>query len=262
MRRRNINARYSLRAFARDISMSPSRLSEVIGGKGDLSREKGEVIAKNLQMDTRMAADFIDSIDSVVAPLLREREAAKRRIQGRSVRQKSQRRLDDPSFQIIADPKYVLIWTFMLLPAYNERIESISEHLNLNVIEVFDALKKLERAGLVRYDHGKWTPSRSEFSTGDLAPSESVRAFHRKISDLGHQSIEGQSMAVRHLDSVVIPFDSLKIDEVKQKIANFAQSLVEDYGVAGDSVYAMSLKFFKMAGPFLPRSSSQTDEIH
>ena len=37
--RRKVNARYSLRAFARDMSISPSRLSEVISGKGDLSRE-------------------------------------------------------------------------------------------------------------------------------------------------------------------------------------------------------------------------------
>jgi hypothetical protein len=78
--RRRQNPRYSLRAFARDISLSPSRLSEIIGGKGELSREKGTLIAKRLQLSPIRINDFIDMIEAVSAPRAADRESEKGRI--------------------------------------------------------------------------------------------------------------------------------------------------------------------------------------
>ena len=48
---------YSLRAFARDLGVSPSRLCEVMTSKQRLSRETGEVVSRFGQPG-RMAGQF------------------------------------------------------------------------------------------------------------------------------------------------------------------------------------------------------------
>lgn len=258
--RRKVNPRYSLRAFARDISISPSRLSEVITGKGELSREKAEIICRKLRLPPMVAADFMDLIDVANAPLESQRLAALKRVQTRKGRS-SRRELRESQFNLIADPKYLLIWTFMSLPGFNGCAEFISKNLKIDLFEVFDSLKRLESIGLVREEKGVWTQVRCQFTTGDQLPSEFVRAYHERISEMGRASIQSQTISERHLDSVVIPFDSARLGEVKQKIANFAQSLIDDFGVPGDSVYGMSLQFFRMVGP-IPADGHLNGPVH
>ncbi|HXH75222.1 MAG TPA: hypothetical protein VNJ08_09675 [Bacteriovoracaceae bacterium] len=43
--RKSSNPAYSLRSFARDLGLSPSRLSEILTRKGDLSPEKAGPVA-------------------------------------------------------------------------------------------------------------------------------------------------------------------------------------------------------------------------
>ena len=49
-KRQRANARYSLRAFARDLGVSPSNLSEILQRKAGLSRIKAQEIAKKLNL--------------------------------------------------------------------------------------------------------------------------------------------------------------------------------------------------------------------
>lgn len=243
--RRKINPRYSLRAFARDINMSPSRLSEVITGKGDLSREKAEQICAKLQLPPIVAADFIDLVEVAVAPMESSRTAALRRVKARR-KSAPMHIITNDQFEIIADPKYLLIWTLMSLPAYTGCPEYIAKNLNMDLFDVFSVLLRLEQLKLVKRENGAWLFVKGQFSVGDRLPSEVIRRYHDHMAALGRDSIHQQSMCERHLDSIVIPFDSSRLGEVKQRIANFAQSLIDDFGVGGDSVYGMSLQFFRM----------------
>jgi uncharacterized protein (TIGR02147 family) len=253
--RRRVNPRYSLRAFARDISISPSRLSEVISGKGELSREKAEIITRKLCLPPIVAADFMDLIEAAVAPLESARLAALKRLETRKSRS-VRRRFEESQFDLIADPKYLVVWTFMSLPNYTGCPEFIAEHLKIDLFDVFEALRRLEALGLVRYDKGFWSFVKGQFTTGDRAPSAIVRAYHESLSQLGRLSINQQSLTERHLDSLVIPFDSSRLGEVKQRIADFTQSLIDDFGTGVDSVYGMSLQFFRMAGPVASKSNA------
>ena len=254
--KRRSNPRYSLRAFARDIAISPSRLSEIMTGKGDLSREKAAIIAKRLRMSAMSTANFLDQVDAVVAPQPHERAAALKRVQKREV-SNQRRRLDDQSFKVIAEPLYVLIWSLMLLPSYDGDPETIAKHLKCNHIEVFTVLNRLEQLSLVRREGGRWFGIKGRFTAGNQAPSESIRAYHRQMSTLGRKSIDSQTMSVRHLDSAVIPFDSQRLGEVQQRITEFTLALIDEFGddPTCDSVYGLSQQFFRMAEP-LPESKT------
>ncbi len=60
--RRSRNPKYSLRAFARDCKISPSRFSEVLNEHNHLSISSGLKIAQYLGLPPQAAKSFIDSI--------------------------------------------------------------------------------------------------------------------------------------------------------------------------------------------------------
>ena len=59
-RRRSHNSRYSLRAFARDLRLSPSYLSEVLAGKHHLSKARAEDLVGQLRFDTTLRQRFCE----------------------------------------------------------------------------------------------------------------------------------------------------------------------------------------------------------
>jgi uncharacterized protein (TIGR02147 family) len=240
-----------MRAFARDMSISPSRLSEVMNGKGDLSKDKAVVVTKKLRMSPSRASNFLDLIDGVSAPLPEQRDAARSRVSKRAETHANFRDLSTDDFKHISDPLYLTVWCFMQLPKFDGSPATICAQLKINGIVVFDILRRLESLNLIRRDGAKWIGLPVDFTTAGKIPSSVVRDFHKELSSLGQKSIQEQTINTRVLDSIVIPFNSTRLGEIHQRITAFSQSLMKDFGdeSTADSVYGMSLQFFRMAEP-------------
>ena len=249
-KRRQGNPKYSLRAFARDIGVSPSRLSEVMTGKGELSHERGSIIAKKIKLTALETLDFLDRIDAVSAALPAERQAATKRVASRDKNQrKSKRRyLDDEHFAKIFDPKFHVIWSLMQLPSYDGNPASITDILKINSIELYDSLRGLERLGLARNSGQTWHAVTGQVAAGNKLSSEVIRTYHRKMADLGKSSIDRLKFEERHLHSVIIPFNSSRFGEIQRKITDFTLSINDDFGSPDDAEcwYGMALHFFRM----------------
>ena len=248
--RRRVNARYSLRAFARDLKISPSRLSDVLASKGNLSVDKARQIAKLLTLNPLVTKDFIDLVEASGRGVESVKSAAKKRIQTRS-KTENLRRISDDELSIMSDWRNLAVWTFMTLPAFDGQRNTIAKHFKMNVIEVEDILRRLERLKMVSLNGKTGAIGNTQAYAGGSFPSPEVRVFHRQISELGREAIESQAYTERHAESAILTIDKSKYGEIEQKIANFCRSLVKDYSdqPANNSVYGLSLTFFKLAVP-------------
>ena len=74
------NGRYSLRAFARDLKLAPSRLCEILSGKQGLSRAGAERVAMALGLDPQATGFFCDLVDAHHARSRHDRELARERL--------------------------------------------------------------------------------------------------------------------------------------------------------------------------------------
>ena len=74
------NETYSLRAFARDLAVSPSRLSEVLSGQHGLSEKTADLIAAKLRLKPREREFWRDLILSESSRNQKVRELATSRI--------------------------------------------------------------------------------------------------------------------------------------------------------------------------------------
>ena len=63
----------------------------------------------------------------------------------------------------------------------------------------------------------------------------------------GRKAIDTYPMSTRHLRSIMLPVSLAKIVEIQHKIANFCQTLVDEYSSGEDAVYGLSLQLFPMS---------------
>ena len=221
-------------------------------GKGELSRDKAIMVAKKLALTPMLTLDFMDMIDAKSSPSESDRARAVARIEKRQKPHKTPRKyLDDDHFAKIFDPKFHVIWNFMQLSIYDGNPETILKFINMNSIELYDALRGLEAQGLAKRDGLKWRAVTGQIAAGNKLSSEVIRAYHRKMADAGKSSIDSLPFGQRHLHSVIIPFNSSRFGEMQQKITAFTLSLNDEFGspTDADSVYGLALQFFKMTGP-------------
>ena len=75
------NPCYSLRAFARDLKIAPSRLSEILNNKQGLSQDFAMKIATLIGLSADDHALFCDSVAAFHARSRRQRQLARARLQ-------------------------------------------------------------------------------------------------------------------------------------------------------------------------------------
>jgi plasmid maintenance system antidote protein VapI len=80
------NSRYSLRAFARSLGISPSRLCEILKGKQGLSVAWAEKIATRLKFEKEKKRQFCDLVEAEHSRSEARRRLAKQRLEARSER--------------------------------------------------------------------------------------------------------------------------------------------------------------------------------
>lgn len=142
--RRIRNPNYSLRAFARDLKTSPSRLSEAINGKRGISAKLAQGIARALALE---------GIDEEIFLLSVEAEHSRSEKQRRIAQEKLKRTLDATD----AAPKTFTIvdWIAEALLKMNEResvatnIERVSAKLDVPQFMAVEALRFLTRLGFI-----------------------------------------------------------------------------------------------------------------
>ena len=248
--RKRVNPRYSLRAFAKDLKISPSRLSDVLANKGKLSVSKGRVIAKCLHLAPLAAADFIDMIEASGRGAQSCRVAAAQRLQLRR-ELGTVRTLSADEFSVVSDWRYLAVWSFMTLPRFDGRRQTIARHFKMNMIEVEDILRRLERLKMVTVRGKNGVIGSTQLYTGGSIPQNEIRQFHTQMSLLGKASIESQGFSERHLESAILTIDRSRFGEIEQHVANFGRFLVKEYSdqPTNDAVYGFSLQLFKIAEP-------------
>lgn len=140
------NPHYSLRAFARDLGASPSRISEAINGKRGISLKLASQLIQKLG---------IEGYDAQIFRLSVEAEHSRSQLQKNQAQEKLQQALSAPPEQA---PKTITMvdWVAEALLKMNDRelvadqVEKVSDKLGLPQFMVVHSLRFLTRLGLIK----------------------------------------------------------------------------------------------------------------
>jgi uncharacterized protein (TIGR02147 family) len=245
--RSKVNPRYSLRAYARDLGVSVSRLSGVLNGKFGLSSDAAREIARALGLEPRAALLFVDSVESRHARSKKARELALTRLQKKS---DSFQSLSLDQFQIISDWQHFAILELTHTGAFLES-ESVrvARRLGISVIEAKRSIERLLNFDLLSVDAGGVLKSTgSFFANKDGVPSDAIRKHQKQLLDKAARAVDLQTTEERSIRSLTIAIDRADLPELQKLLDDFQTRMKKRANQAQtkNEVYAFTMQFFRL----------------
>lgn len=241
------NPRYSQAAFARDLGLSPSLISEVLNGRHDLSHKKAEIVARGLGLDSRSTRLFCDSVDAQSSRSPKKRKDATQRLEKTSTSQLPTV-LRDEQLRAMESWFHIGILEVLRLSDAGKTESEIVNSLKLQAVVVREAMRRLETLGLVRRQGAKWIVCNQRLIVEGGVPSETLRRLHEQFLVKAQQAIYGQKIDQRYLTTAVLPVPRKRVKDVFLKLDQIRKDLSDEIHTYSDkdTVYCLTLQFFEL----------------
>lgn len=239
------NPRYSMRAFARDLGISVSRLSHILKGRFGLSRNSAEEIAKKIGLNNQETQYFCALVESKHARAYAKKEAAKKQLEDFVDYYQA---LNVDNFKVISDWYHFAIMELTLVQNFRSDTLWIAKVLGISQYEAAQAIDRLLNLELLEIEKGKLKLTGQFFAGGAGTPSEAIRKFHTQFLEKAQKALVFQSVQERDFSAVILAVDSSRVDEARQDIKKFRNKFDKKFSASDrkDSVYGLGIQFFKM----------------
>ena len=205
------NQAYSLRAFARQMGVSPSTLSEVVRGRRRISRDLAEKIVDRLQVPPPRARAILGLFPS----RRRLRKTAPARAPRRTP-------LDMDQYYLIADWYYFAILSLAETVGFQNDVAWIAERLGLPKRTARAAVTRLVKLGMLTPD---LAPTGVGFTTSSGLAHQAIRKNHVQSLALAQNSLARDPVAARVLTSVTMAIDPDLLPEAGARLNAFRDEL-------------------------------------
>jgi len=231
-RRQTRNSSYSLRAFARDLGVGATTLSDVLADKRSLSRSNlGKVMEKLLVSPIEKEKLWNDYKDNISRP---------HEIDDQTV-------LEEDVFRLIADWQYLAVWSLAKLKENKARPEWVAKRLGIKREEAEDAIERLIRLKLVKKVQGRLVRISDSLNTTVDIPSVAIRKHHSQNLRLAEDSLHNVPVEFREFGSVTMAVNPEKLSAAKQILIK-TRKKIADLLETGDvsEVYTLSFQLFPL----------------
>lgn len=241
------NSKYSLRAYARDIDISFSRLSETLSSQVGMSVDSAHKIATRLKMSDLEREYFLNLILSKHA-----RTAGARKKAAQVVAQYKTKRI----FSLLRE-NHVGILSKWYYPALIELltiekvpvVPDIAGALKIPPEEVLAAALHLSEQGFIeRGENGIWTKTTAFLKIESPTPSALIRDYHKTVLRQASEAIEEQPIDQRKYLTTFFQMRKGSIAEARKELEEFNEAFIKKYTAEQNAevVYGFSLQMFKV----------------
>lgn len=213
--RQKKNPRYSLKAYARDLDLHCSTLSQVFKGKRRLPYKRSFEIAEKLGLEAKTKTLFIESVyktktklDDIKVPDVDVRHM-----------------IDDSYFKVIAEWEHFALDTLLEIKNFNPTIENISAKLGISETRASVVIDHMLTTGLLKIQDGKLSKAFAKLRTTEDIKSSALKASHLETLEMGKQKLAEVEVDLRDFSSMTVALDVEKIPELKSIIREFRQKV-------------------------------------
>lgn len=240
---------YSLRAFARDLDLSPSTLSELLSRKVGLSPAMSSSLAKRLKLPSPHDEHFCDLVAARHSRSTVQKNEAKIRASARLRASNSNLSLD--KFRIVSDWYHMAILELVELDPQYHSVKRLSEALGVAQRTIKEGLERLVKVGELELSESGWRTVSSVTLAGERVPSEAIRRFHSEVLEKAALALHSQSLDQREFQTSFFCISEADLPELKKDLSRMGRELIKKYGHKPDrkSLYALSLQLFSLMAP-------------
>lgn len=247
--RKNKNAKYSERAFARDLNISSSTLNDIFNKRSGLSLEKAKQIAEILNFSTKEKNYFCDLVESQHARSQKLKQAAALRLTQYDYELQYKDTVN-VVFNIFLKWHYSAV--FVMLSAGESNLKKIEKKLRIPEEDVRAAVRELISMGFISEGkNGEYKVQHISFFGESTKASTIIRNFHKQCLMQALRAIDEQANEERHFLSTIFLLENAQLSEAKKKL----DLLHKDFVLQNESerfdkaeAYCLSYGLFKVGG--------------
>lgn len=213
-RRRAVNNAYSLRAYARDLRLPSTKLSQYLSGQCGLSASKALEISGKLRLSPREADIFVTSAEAAHARDRITREAAREKL--RVLQNGDFASIEQGQTAILADWRRVALLLLLDVETLGQSVEKMRAAIGLSEDEVQAAVKELEAAGFIKRAGGKWETGDLHLETQAEEISAASRTHQKQLIFWIAQEFEKIALNRREVTTSLINLDSSLLPDLKR----------------------------------------------
>jgi uncharacterized protein (TIGR02147 family) len=244
-RRCQKNPRYSLRAFARDLSLPASRLSEILRSQSGLSEGAALLLGQKLNLTPSEVEMFQLMVSSEHSRSRTKREQAADRLkilwqnQGVMI-------MDSEKANIISDWYYSAILELTDVIDFQPDEHWISQRLNVNLEKVHLAIQRLFQFGLLAIEEGRWRQTQKQLTFNSAIANNEFKKHHLQLLEKAGGAISDLTNDEREISSVTLAINSEQLPEFRKMLSTFRRNVMleAEKGNPKNRVYGMTLHFF------------------
>ena len=216
------NPKYSLRAFARDLGVSPASLSCFLNGKSGVAIEAVNGLLAQTSLPYSLQEFLLQYAQFCSSRSTKNKRKAKESLE--LISRSSGAKLDLDAFEIIQDPMHFVVLECLKLASTNKSAEQIGIFLGLEPMKVIEILVRLKSVGLVAEKDSVYRPTKNATYTFPEGPKQAVRNFHRNILTMAEQSLS-RPIETRTFMSLVSACSRSQRKSIGKKIEDFMKQL-------------------------------------
>jgi len=248
--KQEFNPNYSLRAFARDLEMPVSSLSNVLQGKQGLSELSATRIANKLNLSKIEKNHFIDKVLARDARAKMKRHLAVKRLKDLRI-QDDKKGLHEDYFHLVSEWYYFAILELLLVKDFQSNEKWIADSLDVKVEIVEQAMKRLTRLGLIEFIDDEYRSTNAQLKTSCDTPSINIKKHNMQILKKASDALINQPVDSREFATLTVAIDEEAIDFVKEKIRRFQRELNNELTERSNKkkankVYCLAIQFFDL----------------
>jgi uncharacterized protein (TIGR02147 family) len=253
-RRLSVNPRYSLRAFARDLKISPSFLSQVLGGKRGLTLAKATDIFCTLEFSPTEKKLLMLEIQKEQKRSDKKKAVVQKQIDT-AVQLTGAYTFETDEFDRLSQWYVIAILQLLRMKDAPRKNKDqfcgwAAAKLGINIELVDTTLGELMGRKMISKEKAGLTAIHDTVWTSNQVPSGAIRSFHKQMIDKAKTAIEMQSVNDRFLQSIQFPVLKTSLPEIQSDILKFRNQMLRKHGRTAtedaDTVYGLNLQLFRL----------------
>jgi uncharacterized protein (TIGR02147 family) len=249
------NCSYSIRAFARDLEINSSILSQLFNGTTAISYAAAMKFSEKLGFTPQIRFLFLKSIQ------LYKKETGIQKVEKKFQYQidKDQEDLfvfsqknNDLVTRIISNWYYYAIMELTLVEGFVHSNEWIGQQLNIPTIEASTALEDLKALGILKVINGRLTKVLVNYSSGKKSnTSAHLKKRQSEVLKKSLLALQEQEFSLRSHQAMTMAFNKKMIPIVKHEITQFLRHIRNMSETTNpEDVYELQVSFFSLTQSF------------
>jgi uncharacterized protein (TIGR02147 family) len=231
------NPHYSLRAYARDLGLHSSTLSQVLKGKRSLPVKNSLEVVTKLNLGPKERTLFLESIYQ-----------NKSRLDDIKVDEVDDRfMLDESYYKAIAEWEHFAFLDLIELEDFKSDLNYIAAKLGITINRAEVVINNLLQLGLMKIEEDEFVRIYENIRTTEDIKSQALKAAHLETLDLGKEKLEKVDVTLRDFSSMTLAIDPEKMNEAKAIISEFHQKFEALFKDGEKSeVYQLAIQFYPL----------------